>query len=290
MGMIIEQTAVVQGTWRSRHSALRLAVSAAKTCLDRAQRSANDLDLVLNAGLYRDRNLGEPALAALIQEDIGAHPEDPHVDTHGTFSFDVANGTCGILTALQIADGFLRSGAIKYALIVASDADPGHGMSDHFPFSAAGGALLCSWADSPGGMGAASWAGNRDGDALRARIQHERKRNVLHIEESAELDTQYAETAATAVATCLSNAALGLADIDRIVAAPARPRFRAALAEKLGLEPARITVAPDEWTHTAALVAAFEASGPRPSAGTRTLVVTAGAGVTAGAALYEEPA
>jgi hypothetical protein len=48
--------------------------------------------------IYRDRNLGEPALAALIQDDISANPEDPHKNAHGTFSFDVANGTCGVLT------------------------------------------------------------------------------------------------------------------------------------------------------------------------------------------------
>ena len=69
----------------------------------------NDLDLLVNAGLYRDRNLGEPALASMIQEDVRRHPEDPHPGGHGTFSFDVANGACGVLTALQIADRFLRS-------------------------------------------------------------------------------------------------------------------------------------------------------------------------------------
>ena len=77
-----------------------------------AGRDADDIDLLVNAGIYRDRNLGEPALAAMIQEDIGANPEDPHAGAHGTFSFDIANGTCGVLTALQIVDGFLRSRAI----------------------------------------------------------------------------------------------------------------------------------------------------------------------------------
>lgn len=75
--------------------------------------------------------------------DIRANPEDPHAGAHGTFSFDIANGACGVLTALQIVDGFLRSRAVQLALIVASDADPGHGMSEHFPISAAGAVLLC---------------------------------------------------------------------------------------------------------------------------------------------------
>ncbi len=69
---------------------------------------SDDVDLLINAGIYRDPNLTEPALAALIQQDIGANPEDPHVDAHGTFSFDITNGTCGLLNGLQIVDGFLN--------------------------------------------------------------------------------------------------------------------------------------------------------------------------------------
>ena len=75
------------------------------------------------------------------------------VIAHGTFSFDISNGTCGILTGLQIVDGFLRSHTIRCALITASDADPGRGMSEHFPFSPVGAALLCRWTDDDYGLG-----------------------------------------------------------------------------------------------------------------------------------------
>ena len=134
MGTIIDRVEIARAGWRGRHSALHLAVVAAKSCLHAAQRETDDVDLLVNAGIYRDKNLGEPALAALIQEDIGANPEDPHGSAHGTFSFDIANGTCGILTGLQIADGILRSHTINCALVIASDADPGRGRSEHFPF------------------------------------------------------------------------------------------------------------------------------------------------------------
>src|SRR4051812_38621968 len=171
MGTIIDRLGITQGGWRSRHSALQLAVSAASSCLQEARRDADDLDLLVNAGIYRDKNLGEPALAALIQEDIGANPEDPHGNAHGTFSFDISNGTCGILTALQIVDGFLKSHMISCALITASDADPGHGMSDHFPFSPVGAALLCNWTDDDYGLGAVSLVSDPDeGENFRATV------------------------------------------------------------------------------------------------------------------------
>ena len=84
-------------------------------------------------------------------------PKNHTQTAHGTFSFDMANGACGMLTALQIVDGFLKSHAIDCALVVASDADPGHGMSEHFPFSPAGAALLCDWTDDDAGLEHIRW-------------------------------------------------------------------------------------------------------------------------------------
>ncbi len=69
--------------------------------------------MLINAGIYREDNMGEPALAALIQEDIGANLGQPPIGGHGTFSFDLINGTCGVISAIQLQSGFLRSGVIR---------------------------------------------------------------------------------------------------------------------------------------------------------------------------------
>ena len=137
MATILDPPAVV-APGRPTHStrARKMADKASRTAIEHAGLAVAEVDLLLNTGLYHDRNLGEPALAALIQEDVGINPEDPHAGMHGSFSFDIANGACGVLTALQIADGFLRSATIDHALVVASDADPGHGMALGFPFLA----------------------------------------------------------------------------------------------------------------------------------------------------------
>lgn len=285
MGTVIDRLEVVHGGWRARHSGLRLAVSAAKKCLEAADCDPDDLDLLVNAGIYRDRNLGEPALAALIQEDIGANIEDPHSGAHGTFSFDVANGTCGVLTGLQIVDGFLRSRTIERALVVASDADPGHGMSEHFPFSAAGGAMLCRWSDDEYGLGAFHWVNHRDSGSFCATVGLHDAHNVLRFQQSQSMDDEFARAAAEAADGCLRASGLSLADVDLIVAAPARPGYRAALAGLLDVPVGRVVVAGDEHLHTAALVAAL---GDGLAPGTRALIVAAGAGVTAGAVIYRE--
>lgn len=293
MGTVIDRVGVARPRWRARHSALHLAVTAAKDCLRRAGCDPGELDLVVNAGIYRDRNLGEPALAALIQDDIGANPEDPHAGAHGTFSFDVANGACGVLTALQIVDGFLRTHTVGRALVVASDADPGRGMSERFPFSAAGAALLCRWTDDDYGLGRVSWVNADDAasgtETFTATVGFADARNVLRFSQSGAMDQRFAAAAAGAARACLAAQSARLADIDLIVAAPARPGYRAALSDLLGVPAEKVRVAADQRMHTAALAAAFEPGAARLPAGARVLFVAAGAGVTAGAALYRPP-
>ena len=293
MGTVIDRIDIAHPRWRGRHSALHLAVTAARDCLQHAACHPDELDLVVNAGVYRDRNLGEPALAALIQDDIGANPEDPHAGAHGTFSFDIANGACGVLTALQIVDGFLRTHSIHRALVVASDADPGHGMSEHFPFSAAGAALLCGWTDDSYGLSRVSWVNAHDtaddAEAFSATVGFADSRNVLRFSQSAAMDEQFAAAAAEAARACLDAHSVQLSDIDLVVAAPARPGYRAALGSRLGIPVDQITVADDERIHTAALAAAFGGQVERLPVGAQVLLVVAGAGVTAGAALYRQP-
>jgi 3-oxoacyl-[acyl-carrier-protein] synthase-3 len=293
MGTVIDRVEITQPRWRDRHSALHLAVTAAKDCLKRAGCNPDELDLVVNAGIYRDRNLGEPALAALIQDDIGANPEDPHPGAHGTFSFDIANGGCGVLTALQIVDGFLRTHSIHRALVVASDADPGHGMSEHFPFTAVGAALLCGWTDDSYGLSRVFWVNMNnaadEAETFSATVGFADRRNVLRFSQSAAMDEQFAAAAAEAARVCLDENSTRVSDIDMIVAAPARPGYRTALSSRLGVPVDRISVAGDQHMHTAALAAALERQAERLPAGAQVLLVAAGAGVTAGAALYCQP-
>lgn len=286
MGTIIEHVEIAAAHWRNRHSALGLAVAAAKSCLRQARCPADAIDLLVNVGIYRDRNLGEPALAALIQQHVGANPHDPHSEAHGTFSFDVANGTCGVLTALQIVDGFFRARVIDCAMIVASDANPGFGMSQHFPFSAVGSALLCRWTDADYGLGSVHWsAAVDDGDSFRASVGLYDARNVLRFSESAAFDVELARVSARAARSCLSQSSLGPDDLSMVIAAPGRRRYRAAMANLLAIPQSRVAIADDPKMHTASLAAAF-LDGNGPSTGAPVLLVAGAAGITAGAALY----
>jgi 3-oxoacyl-[acyl-carrier-protein] synthase-3 len=125
MGVVIVGTGVSTPSWSPlTHGARRLADRAATACLQTADSAADAIDVLINVGVYREKGLGEPALAALIQEDVEANAGRVTPGRHGTFSFDIDNGACGVLTGADVIRGFLTSRAIKAGMITASDSGP----------------------------------------------------------------------------------------------------------------------------------------------------------------------
>jgi 3-oxoacyl-[acyl-carrier-protein] synthase-3 len=148
MGAHIEAVRALTSRGLRRPTARGLADAAARSCFASAGRDAGDVDMLINTGIYREDNMGEPALAALIQEDIGANLGQPPLGGRGTFSFDLLNGTCGVISAIQLESGLLRSGVIRLGAIVTSDVGPKLKDSGSAPFRAAGGAMLLAWDDT----------------------------------------------------------------------------------------------------------------------------------------------
>ncbi|MFZ0170250.1 MAG: 3-oxoacyl-[acyl-carrier-protein] synthase III C-terminal domain-containing protein [Acidimicrobiales bacterium] len=287
MATTLDLPAVVMGRRPVHRSARKLADQASRAAIENAGLQGDDIDLLLNVGIYHERNMGEPAMAALIQEDVGINPEDPHVGGHGSFSFDIANGGCGVLTALQVADGFLQSGAIGHALIVASDAHPGHGAAPGFPFSPSGAAVVCSWEDGPIGLAGFRWeSAPEDGYPFRSRIGFEHRRNVLRIEKDADFETRAAPWAAKTASSLLADHDMRPADVDLVVASPLTVAFLEGLSAHVGIGMERFLVVEGaEHVHTAALLVALAAATEqgRLHDARRVLLVSAGAGMVVGA-------
>ena len=219
--------------------------------------STGDVDLLVNAGIYHDRNLGEPALAALIQEDIGANPEDPHGDGHGTFSFDVANGSGGMLTGLQVADGFLRAGTIRHALDRRQRRQPRARPGARLPVRRRRRChrlRLASGRDGLQGFRFASPPGRASGDARRARRADDGLRATVGFAAAAQpaddrrSDPAFATTAGTwageVADKLLADQGLPPGDVDLVVANPLTPAFLDALAARLGVERSRVVEPP----------------------------------------------
>jgi 3-oxoacyl-[acyl-carrier-protein] synthase-3 len=297
MGTIIEASATAIAHQRSMAmGALELADVAARSCLERADRTAGELDLLINAGVYHDRILSEPALASLIQEDIGANPNHPPGAGHGTFSFDVINGACGLLTGIHLVDGMLASGTAKLGMVVASDMDPEPGVSLGFSFPAVGGAILLSADASRPGFTAFQFATFPEFAELfkgyvewQEDAEHELAndgRNILTIEIAESYAARALQCAESTARELAAAQALDLAEVDLLVATASVPGFADALAERLGVSAERVASTPDDLAraHTAAPVVALESV--EPAAASTTLFVSVGAGITVAVALY----
>ena len=111
---------------------------------------------------------------------------------------------------------------------------------------------------------------------------------MLHIDEAPDFAERAGLWAAKAATALLADHALTEEDVDLIVAAPLTPTFLDALRVNLGAAEDRITApSPPPGAHTAALLFALAHAREtgRLSAARHTLMVTAGGGITAGAAL-----
>jgi 3-oxoacyl-[acyl-carrier-protein] synthase-3 len=279
--------------------AIRLADDAAHACLERAGRTAADIDFLINAGIYRDNNIAEPAVASIIQEDIGANPDPPLQGGHGTFSFDVVNGAVGVLTGIHILDGFLTSGAIDVGIVVTSDADPERGSNwdfpvglvgsagrvsrsggAGFPFAAFGGAVLLSRDDDESkGFSRFAFATFSEFEhLLKAEVIWEEGpirrvvadvvpglgagSNVLRIDQGEGYAARCAEGALTSTGPFLESAGLGVTDIDLLVPSPTPAGFAEGFSQALGMPADRVAGVDGSFArvHTAGPIAALEST------------------------------
>lgn len=275
--------------------ALHLADHAAEACLHRSHHEADELDLLINTGIYKDHNTAEPALASIIQEDVGANPgSPPSLGRHGTFSFDLLNGGAGFVTAAQLASGFVGSGTARLAMIVAADADPSPRTSRNYRFAPAGGAVVLA----QGRLGFERFAIRtfpEDAALFISRLVWDPRiglhgRNVIEIVEAPAYADRCVERAAEVARGVLADAGLVAEQIDLLIASQYPVGFPFQVARALGISPDRVPEVKAELvgTHTAGPIAALEAAitSRRLVRARHVLFVTAGAGTTIGVAWY----
>jgi 3-oxoacyl-[acyl-carrier-protein] synthase III len=304
MGTHIDAAAALTSHGVRKPSARRLADAAARACLARAGRQAREIDMLINTGVYREDHMGEPALAALVQEDIGANRGQPPVGGHGTFSFDVANGTCGVISAIQLQAGLLRSGVIKLGLIVASDVDLDSKKSVPAPIQPTGGAVLLSWDDSIAGFSDfysetfPEYAGMLVSGLMWQRQRGPRVpsgatgRSQLVIRERPGYLERCADCAEEATRRFLDRLGMRIDEVDLLVPAPATPEFLDSLRVRLGIPGDRVSFTAEDMAgaYTAGTIAALEvaAKSGRLAEARNTLLLAVGAGITVTLALYRQ--
>ncbi|WP_433591977.1 hypothetical protein [Nocardia sp. CA-145437] len=276
-------------------SSIEQAAAAARRAIAEAGSTPARIDALINTGVYRDSNMVEPAMSALIQQQVGIGLEYRSGDVP-CLSFDLMNGACGILNAIQVSQALLESPTVHRVLLVSGDAHPSTSPRPQpgFPIKPVGAAMLLEKAAGPAGFGALhiSATDGRPGSEGFVRLPEMgttgRSSITVHRPADVEALLHHAVSAATE--------ALEVADapLDRTMLICGRPTpdFPARLAERLGLAPGAVSADDtDGDAHTSALPVAFLAA--RDSGGLDhadvALFVAAGAGPSAAAIAYRLP-
>ncbi|MEV4236156.1 hypothetical protein AB0J47_13345 [Nocardia sp. NPDC049737] len=220
-------------------SYFELATRAAASCLEQAGITPEQVGMLINAGVFRDQNICEPAVSALIQKRIGIGLEYAPGRVPA-FSFDLMNGGTGLLHAIATAECFLVSGEVSYALLVAGDTHPSTERHvDGFPYSTSAAAILLGTSNTTGGFGAlhtTDTAGPADPIAWVAMGEvGANGRSAMSTKAGAD---DLVELAAVAVRDCLRAEGLDATDFAEGRAVLLAPTwtlaFRARLASALG--------------------------------------------------------
>lgn len=258
MGAFIKATGVA--TDPAIRSSIALAAAAAKECLRTAEIDIDDVGYVINVGVYRDDNMLEPAMAAIIQKEIGSSLDYVKSTAQkSALGFDLMNGGCGILNAIQVATAFLATGSTQYVLIVSSDAHPSNQPQAGFPYTSAGAAMLLAYDDkstrgfgrlmlreqTDATLGVEGFLGRTDGrHGVTVQVDSDFSERALIL--ATETVSQYAEQEGLDLART------------RLVTSQITPTFGIALADALKLDRAAVVAsAVTGDTHSSALTLAY---------------------------------
>jgi 3-oxoacyl-[acyl-carrier-protein] synthase III len=230
-------------------------------------------------------------MSSFIQQKIGANESfNGHTST---FSFDLTNGGCGMLTGMMVADGFLLTGLTAYGMVVAGDAEPVPGLSDGYGFTPAAAAVLLT----PGGEDEGFVAFQTETDtnflsSCHGRMEwtgERKKQNWLVLRSGPAYAEEGAAFAACLLERFLGELALAPEAIDLLLPSQSPPGFAAALKRITGWGD-KVVDTENKYghVHTAGLGMALEAAvaDGRFATSRNCIFLTVGAGITVSLALY----
>jgi 3-oxoacyl-[acyl-carrier-protein] synthase III len=273
-----------------------LAVRAGQNALENAGVASREIDVIVVATSTPDHLT--PPTACEVQSALAAR---------NAAAFDIEAGFAGWIYALHIADALLGCGSARTALVIGAEklsavtdrSDPATAPL----FGDGAGAVVLTTRPGPPGwrLGARSWWA--DGRLAGALKRHgggsrepftlnvlEERRHLLRME-GTRLFRQAVRTMASQARAVLEGAGLSVADLDLVVPHQANLRILQSFAQEMEIGMDRVFINIERYGNTGSAtvpIALDEAlSSAVTSAMSRILLVSFGAGATAGAVLLQ---
>jgi len=301
MGVQIKMVSVARPRFGFHHvNSIRLSARAAGQCLTDARIDPCDIGLLINTGIYRYKNTGEPAIAALIQETIGSTRNlIKDTDNHkSTFSFDINNGGCGLLTAIEIVQGSVNSGEIAFGMVVTGDSEPFYRLSREYTFNSAAAAIILAGSKKPAGFSVfrtytyPEYSGEFVSSTYYSHAGlHRKGRNILNVMQKESYPDVCVDCAAKSLFNFLDESGKRLNDIDLIIPSQSPLGFTDKLKKRLGMNGNFIELKQtgNMVFHTAGLAFALKKvwDENRFKSSKNIIFLTIGSGINVSLALYQ---
>ncbi len=267
---------------------------AADTCFRSSFYGPEDIQLLVNAGVYRNEFLSEPALAAVLAGELHVNDASESPDDRKTLAFDLSSGATGFLRACFVVSQMISSGRYHTAMIVASEIEYN---GDVLPNEVLGleetasAAILDGRGNGETGFGRFFFYD--DTKYLPRFISHSQHRNgrsTLWFLRDPDLEHCFLRTIDEAVHEFLREAGCRLADFDFIIPPQISPAFVDRLGTLLGVSDDKFARVGGRHRdlYTSSLPHSLQVLGDsyQIKPGAKGLIIEVGAGIQVACAIY----
>lgn len=283
---------IAQGSLVERQ-ALPLLQEAAENCLAASSYQRNDLDLLINAGVYRDEFLCEPAVAALLAGKLQINDDIKSPLDKKTFALDIFNGAIGTLNACHAAIGMIRAGKASNAMITAAEIENNrqHRPDTLYGLEETGSALILDQSpDGSSGFGNFVFKYYTEYiDTLITNTEMFNGKTVLHIERDPRIESYYLQCIQEAVQELLRLEHLDLAQIKVVLPPQISTEFISRLSDTLAINRDRLVdigAQHDLFTSSLAYSLQHVCKHKLAQPGDIGLIISVGSGIQVGCATY----
>jgi 3-oxoacyl-[acyl-carrier-protein] synthase-3 len=250
-------TEIPGGAPLRKKGTISLSVRAARKVLKQGNLDPNDLGLLINSSVYKDENIGEPAMASFIQRDIEANRFPS--EGSSTFAFDILDSGCGLLTGLELIDGLIESGNVENGIIVTSDVNPSVKYTIGFKFKNSAAAILIGRSnDGSGFRGFRQFEYPEDRETLESSVEFRkdprrslfgirRMRNIHTIEESPTYHSQIFKRMKESMGPFLDDMGVKPGDIDLVISSQYPPGIIGEISKMEGIGKDKVITLPKNY-------------------------------------------